>query len=138
MKTVLAIPLILLILLSGISVKFATHYCHGSVAATKVSLTSVPATCGMESQSGNTPFYNSYSKHCCDDVILAYSICNNYFASSRSVLYPFQKFSCTIAIPAACVGNQTIVNIITNKIIKPPGYNYPNSVDCPFLCVFRI
>jgi hypothetical protein len=138
MKKVLSIPLILLILFSGISVKFATHYCHGSVAATKVSLTGEPATCGMESQSVNTPFYNSYSKHCCYDVISAYSICNNYLSSSHIVIYPFQKISCSIDIPTVYIDNQAIASIITNEIIKPPGYNSPNSVDRPLLCVFRI
>lgn len=138
MKTVLSIPLVLLLLFSGISVKFATHYCHGSVAATKVSLTGELATCGMESQPGNTPFHNSFSKHCCDDVTSAYSICNNYFSSSHTISYPWHKSNNILDIPFYSTSNQLIINIISNEIIKPPGDNYPNCVDRPSLCIFRI
>jgi hypothetical protein len=138
MKTIFSIPLILLILFTGTSVKFATHYCQGSVAATKVSLTGEPATCGMESQSGNTPFQNSFSKHCCDDIISAYSICNNYFSSSQIFNSTWQKVICIIDIPIDCICNQVIINLTSNKIIKPPGNYSTCSVDQSDLCVFRI
>jgi hypothetical protein len=138
MKTVLSIPLILLILFSGISVKFATHFCHGSFAATKVSLTGELATCGMETLSGNIPFDNSFGKHCCDDITSAYSICNNYVSSSSTISYPWNKLIQIIDAPFDFIYNQLIFNIITDVIIKPPGTIYSKCVSCAALCVFRI
>jgi hypothetical protein len=138
MKTVLAISLILLIVFTGTSVKFAAHYCQGSVAATKVSLTGELATCGMESQSGNTPFQNTFRKHCCDDVTSSYSICNNYFSSSHFIIYPWQKVISVIDIPVDCIGNQVLISLISDEIIRPPGNCYPGGADQPALCVFRL
>jgi hypothetical protein len=38
MSKIIAIPLVFMKLFSGISVTFATHYCEGSVAESKISL----------------------------------------------------------------------------------------------------
>ena len=138
MKSIISIPLIVLILFTGISVKFATHYCGGYVAATKVSLTGELATCGMERQSDNNPLQDTYNNNCCDDLTSAYSICNNYFASSYNFDDPGRQVINMIAVPSGYISNQeTIINTSFNDI-RPPGTNLPNSVDRPVLCIFRI
>lgn len=138
MKTLISIPLIILILFTGISVKFASHYCGGYVAATKVSLTGELATCGMESKSDNNTQQKTFDKHCCDDITSAYSICNNYISSSYFVNDPGQQVTYVIDVPADYMSNQEIIINISNNNIKPPGTNYPNSVTLPALCIFRI
>ena len=50
MKRIVSIPLLFIILFSGINVKFASHYCGGNFSGTKVSLTGELATCGMEQE----------------------------------------------------------------------------------------
>lgn len=138
MKTFLSIPLIILVLFTGIKVNFAVHYCGGYVAATKVSLTGELATCGMESKSDNNTQQESFNKHCCDDITSAYSICNNYFASSYNFDDPGQQVINMITVPSGYLSNkETIINT-SNNDIRPPGTNHPNSVDRPVLCIFRI
>jgi hypothetical protein len=138
MRTLVSIPLILLILFSGISVKFATHYCGGYVAATKVSLTGELATCGMEQTSHNNSSQENYRHKCCEDVTSSYSICNNYLSSSYSVNDPGQPVIHTFFVPADILINQ--VSAINTSFIstKPPGTYSPNSVERPALCIFRI
>ncbi len=138
MKTLLCIPLIILILFSGISVKFATHFCGGSVAATKVSLTGELATCGMESPVHKNSVQVTFNNHCCDDKISAYSICNNYIPSYYYVKEPGQQVIYLINVPADCLSNQITIINTSIKNIRPPGSNYPNSVTLPALCIFRI
>ncbi len=138
MKTLISIPLIILILFTGISVKFATHYCGGYVAATKVSLTGELATCGMERPSDNNSLQDTYNNNCCDDITSAYSICNNYISSSYFVNDPGQQVTYVIDVPADYMSNQEIIINTSNNNIKPPGTNYPNSVTLPALCIFRI
>jgi hypothetical protein len=138
MKTIISIPLIILILFSGISVKFATHYCGGSVAATKVSLTGELATCGMESTTDNNTQHDTFNKHCCDDITSAYSICNNYIPSYHFVKEPGQQVISMIGVPADYLSNQETIINTSNNDIRPPGTNYPNSVTRQALCIFRI
>jgi hypothetical protein len=138
MKTLISIPLIILILFTGISVKFATHFCGGYVAATKVSLTGELATCGMESNSFNNTQQEIFSKHCCDDITSAYSICNNYFASSYNFDDPGQQVVDMITVPSDYLSNQKTIIITSDSDFRPPGTNHPNSVDRPVLCIFRI
>jgi hypothetical protein len=138
MKTLISIPLIILILFTGISVKFATHFCGGYVAATKVSLTGELATCGMERQCDKNSLQYTYKNNCCDDITSAYSICNNFFASSYNFDDPGQQVVNMFAVPSGYLSNQETFIITSDSDFRPPGTNHPNSVDRPVLCIFRI
>jgi hypothetical protein len=137
-KRILSIPLILLIVFSGINVRFATHYCGGSVAATKVSLNGELATCGMEKPSGNNLLQDIYTKQCCDDITSAYSICNNYIPSSYSNNEVGQQVLSFSYIPYHNLISEEIIINSLNTTIRPPGTSLPNKVSLPYLCIFRI
>jgi hypothetical protein len=138
MKTIISIPLIILILFTGISVKFAAHYCGGALFATKVSLTGEPATCGMESESQKKTGQENFTSHCCDDVISTYSINNNYIPSEYDVKVSVKEgFNNINALVDFFKNQETIINTPFINI-RPPGTNQPNSVDRPVLCIFRI
>jgi len=49
MRKLSSISLAILILLAGMHITIATHFCGGEIAATKVSLAGIAASCGMES-----------------------------------------------------------------------------------------
>lgn len=138
MKAILSIPLIILILFSGISVKFATHFCGGYVAATKISLTGELATCGMERPSDSNSLQNTYKNKCCEDVTSAYAIGNNYIPSYCFLKELGQHVINLIAVPAGYLSNQEIVINTSYENIRPPGNHHPNSVDQLVLCIFRI
>jgi hypothetical protein len=138
MKTILSIPLIILILFTGINVRFATHYCDGSVAATKVSLNGELATCGMEIPADLNSLQATYKNNCCNDIISSYTICNNYFSSSFFVSDPVQQVVQMIYVPVnPPISQESSVNNL-NWCIRPPGTYSPNSVALPALCIFRI
>jgi hypothetical protein len=138
MKTILSIPLLILILFSGVIVNFASHSCEGSVVATKVSLTGEVATCGMESGVETHSSDVEITKHCCDNIVSAYSICNNYFASSFNIEDPSQPVLPFFYIPVDNSVHPELTNTISNTDIRPPGFNSANSTSLPALCVFRI
>lgn len=137
MKTILSIPLIILLLFSGIIVSFATHYCDGSVVATKVSLTGELATCGMEQASSDNLLTDKISTHCCDNIATVYSICNNYIPSAFNIEDPVLQVVSVYFIPLDNIFSPEIISNTMNPI-RPPGCYTPNSVTLPDLCVFRI
>ena len=138
MKTLISIPLLILILFTGISVRFSSHYCGGYIVATKISLTGEMATCGMESGNEINTIQQILKNHCCDNIASAYSISNNYFASSFNIEEPGQVLSNFIPGTSGyiCI-DETFITPSFNEI-KPPGNYTPNSVDRPVLCIFRI
>ena len=137
MKKIISIPLIFLILFSGITVSYSTHYCGGAVAATKVSISGELAGCGMEEPVNNTD-ESVFTNHCCDDVTSLYTVSNDYV---HSVLY-FEKAGNQVihlfdlpGIRAACSDLFAAVSHIDKR---PPGLYAPNSVDREAICIFRI
>lgn len=138
MKTILSIPLIILILFSGVIFSFATHYCEGSVVATKISLTGELATCGMEQTSADNSLSIKFSNHCCDNIASVYSICNNYFPSETNFENQVLQVISIFIVPSDYLSNKEISNSDPNTNIKPPGCYTPNSVTLPDLCIFRI
>jgi hypothetical protein len=138
MKTILSIPLIILILFSGISVHFDTHFCGGNVAATKVSFNGELATCGMEQPSDKIILEDIFTNNCCDDLTSAFTINNNYISSSFNIKDPALQVICIITVPIiVSTGQELLVNSLNNEI-RPPGTFFPHSVSLPALCTFRI
>jgi hypothetical protein len=138
MKTLLSIPLVILILFTGISVEFSTHYCGGSVAATKVSLNGEIATCGMDSGKDNYFDHQILRNHCCDNIASIYSICNIFSSSSFNIEEQGSSFTSLLFSSVSNKCDFDIPDITIFNEIKPPGNYYSNSVDRPVLCIFRI
>jgi hypothetical protein len=138
MKTVLSIPLIILLTFSGISVKFAAHYCGGTVAATKISLTGEPATCGMEKPFVSHSILSIYTNKCCEDVVSAYSLCNNYIASSSLICDSGQNIISIMFSSFPDQVSQQISHNSSDTNVRPPGAYFPNQVSRSVLCVFII
>lgn len=138
MKKLISIPLIILLAFSGISIKFATHFCGGYVAATNVSLTGELATCGMEHSPDNKSFQDIFTTKCCDDVTSEYSICNNYYPSSSSIYDSGLNIIYNIDIPVYNLYNQHVIICNSGKNKKPPGAFFPNSVSRPDICIYLI
>jgi hypothetical protein len=138
MKTLISIPLMILILFTGVSVKFASHYCGGYMVATKVSLTGELATCGMESGYEINDLQQIIKNHCCDNIASAYSISNNYLTSAYNIEEPGQVVTNLLLSPSGYLySNETFIALSVDGI-KPPGNYDPNSVDQKVLCIFRI
>lgn len=138
MKTIGAIPLIILLLFTGIKVSVSTHYCCGHVAATKVSLTNVRASCGMENEESTRSFQDVIKTHCCDNITSSCSFSNNYFPS----LYSFDSFEVKAIdlfnpSPFSIMYHEPVVSD-SEKESGPPGSSFSNDVLLSSICVFRI
>jgi hypothetical protein len=138
MRKILSLPLIILILFTGITINFATHYCGGSFSASKVSLSGELATCGMEHSADLNLKDNLYRNPCCNDVTAAYTLSCNYIPSFSYVdnLYPQAGFNTFLAVNS--INNYLIFSIASDETVRPPGTYTPNSVDRQFICIFQI
>jgi hypothetical protein len=139
MKKITAISMVILLIATMLHISVSVHYCGGKEVASKISLTAMPANCGMESPEKDLPLTgNTYSNHCCKDVLTICVTDNNYTPSSSfippSLKYNFPIFSnsavCTVNIPPLLISQSTNGS--------PPGALMSTEVDLAGICVFRI
>jgi hypothetical protein len=139
MMKFLAIPLALLILLSGMHFTVATHYCGGKLAATRLSFSGKEASCGMISdhRSDNSNETRVSSK-CCDNEIAVYKIGSDYSPSS----FHFKEFTQNIIqefqVPEGFSFHSNISLLTRPANVSPPNYFLANAVSMAGICVFRI
>ena len=139
MKTILSIPLSLLILFTGINVKIASHYCGGNLSAVKVSLNGEHASCGMEQQSGTKPSEDQFSRHCCDDVISSVCISINYVpVSTWSIPNAGQEINHTFITQDQLLISQPVHLSVLSGSRRPPGGFSPSAVEQKVICIFQI
>jgi hypothetical protein len=139
MKTILSIPLALLLLFTGINVNIASHYCGGKLSAVKVSLNGERASCGMEQQSGAKPSEDLFSRHCCDDVISSVCISLNYVpASYLSIPYAGQDINHIFITQDQLLISRPVHLSILSGSRRPPGKFSPSSVEQQVICLFQI
>jgi hypothetical protein len=139
MKRIVAIPLLLLILFTGINVNIASHFCGGNFSANKVSLTGELASCGMESQSGTKPSEDLLSRHCCDDVLFSISINTNYVPSSCHYISVAGQDINQIFITQdqPFIGQHILYSAVSGSK-RPPGGFSTSDVEQQVICIFRI
>lgn len=139
MKKLISISFAFLILLSGMHLTIATHFCGGELAATKVSFSGELASCGMEEATNQC---TSPDKHlaasCCKNEVSALSVDHNY-APTFSFLKVFsQPVLQVFTVPVSFqVLSLTALNFI-NTDVNPPGLFLASAVSLPKICVFRI
>jgi hypothetical protein len=136
MKKLVSILLAAILLLSGMHLSMATHYCGGKIAAIKWSLDEKKASCGMLMDHQTLP--NGYNSECCQDQIAFYAVDNNYNPSTLQINQPTIQLLQVFDIPKV-VGIQFLYsNSTTNTNVQPPGNYIASSVSLPDICVFRI
>jgi hypothetical protein len=137
-KKFYTIFLAILILLGGMHISFATHYCGGKFAASKISVSGEHASCGMEGTEASCPSPGDHFKrHCCDDEMSVYSIDNTYTPSftdlselSQNILQVF-----TLRVSDTLNAISTKDSLLTN--VCPPGIIFTSAVSLVDICVFR-
>ncbi len=91
MEKVLAISITGLMFLTGMKVSIGHHYCGGKAAATKLSVTAVTASCGMEEQEHSFSFQTEFGSVCCEDQLISYGINNIYIPEYFRLTHPSGK-----------------------------------------------
>lgn len=139
MKKILSILLASLILASGMHLSFATHYCGGMEAASKISFSEQKASCGMETGATKCPNHskNHVDNDCCKDVVTVYSIEKNY----NLFAFEFKQFSLNLLqvfILPITIGNLAVSSSLLNSNASPPDIIRASAVSLASICVFRI
>lgn len=139
MKRILAILFASLILASGMHLSFATHYCGGKEAASKISFSELKASCGMESGITECPSHSKkqIDNDCCKDVVSVYSIEKNY----NPATFEFKQFSLNVLhifLVPNTIGNLATSSSLLNTNASPPDNLKASEVRLASICVFRI
>lgn len=137
MKKFYSISLAFLIVIAGMHLTVAIHYCGGSIAASKISFSGELATCGMENSVETCPLHgNHFQSHCCDDEVSVYAIDNNYSPSFPDVISISQNILQAFYLPISEVlPSSSIIDININA--SPPWELYTSAVRLIDICVFR-
>jgi hypothetical protein len=138
MKKFFSIGFALLILLSGMQLSLATHFCGGHIAAVKWSFTKEKATCGMEDPHATCPSQKRFTTHCCEDEIAVCSTDPNYNQSEIQLEKVYQTTLQLFIIPIHCTGSVLFPASFLYTNVHPPGKTSANGVKLSDICVFRI
>lgn len=135
MRQLVSIPLIVVILFTGITVNLASHYCGGTFIDSKISLDGRLTSCGMEPSIPVEPGINN-TDHDCQDFISAYTFNGNYLPSNpedvnlASDLHYENTFCTTIHV------EQPDNN--PNTSTRPPGIFATSGIKLEVICIFLI
>jgi len=137
MKKFFALVIAMILLASGMQVSVGLHYCGGTLADIKISVTGKLASCGMEESESGCTAHPAIEKNCCDDQISFYSLNGNYFPeyfklSNISAEKGFAPISGDSYIAAITFGSALV------NWVLPPGDNLKQGLTLPEICVFRI
>ncbi len=140
MKKFLSISFSLLILLSGLHITIASHYCGCEIATyEKVSVSGELASCGMEDSADNSTLPGMHFKtHCCDNEISVLAVDPNYAPSFTSFKAFPQPVLQLVDIPASFSFLPLYPINYIGANVSPPGYFLVSDVSLPDICVFRI
>ena len=128
-----------MIILSGLHISLATHFCGGELAAVKWSLSDENASCGMEMSDQTCPSDHTISpESCCNDKITNYVVDSNYSLSSLELNKPELRLLQVFYIAQNAVRSTLSSTLSYNPIVQPQGNYLPNAVSRPDICVFII
>jgi hypothetical protein len=135
MKKVVSIPLMILILFSGITINLASHYCMDSLVSSRISFSGKLATCGMEDHGDRKAGINAVNS--CANISHSYTLNTNYFPSFEKNTVKLVPVISDIINIAVCLPENTD-SVQGAYLIQPPGFFSPNNVDREIICVYRI
>jgi hypothetical protein len=138
MKKFLSIFFAFLILLTGVHLTFANHYCGGTLAASKISISGELASCGMEGTENKCSNPGDHLKsHCCDDEVSVYAIDNTYAPSFSVSTDVIQKVLQVFTLPVSEIFHSFLPENTLLSDAGPPDKLFTSIVNLADICVFR-
>ena len=138
MKKIVSAFLALLLLISGMQLSVASHYCGGTLAQVKWSFNKELASCGMEGELGTASKGMILEQPCCQDELSTYTTDGNYqFQSLELKKCVQQVIACFTAPVSLLFKSQEPVDYLYTRVF-PPGIILPNQVLQENICVFLI
>lgn len=139
MRKVFSILFALSLLLAGAQFNIAIHYCGGTIAATKVSLSGKLASCGMENSKEVSYSGESHlTSHCCDNKVTCVGIINNYTPPVSILQENLQILYNVVYLPVSHLFYPNTSTSVFYTSISPPGRFAVTSVNLDDICVSRI
>jgi hypothetical protein len=139
MRKIFSILFPVIILVAGMHVTVATHFCGGKIAATRVSFSGRLASCGMASDSKtNTSPAANYTAHCCDNIISQYAVDNNYIPAEFHAKEIIPHLLHDFYVPAVFSFKHKYPFSFNFTNTGPPSSFSANAVSMADICVFRI
>lgn len=138
MKKLFSITFAFIILLAGMHLSIATHYCGGEVAAVKWSLSGKYATCGMENPLQSCPNSDGISSNCCRNEVVVLAINDNFELSAFQIIEIAKNLLQVFEAPVNTVFSLLELPISFNSDIGPPGNMLASAVSLSQICLLRI
>jgi hypothetical protein len=138
MKKLISILFATLILLSGMHLSIATHWCGGEVSQVKFSFAHENATCGMCGEDESTPLTGVSTEGCCKDVKFFFVVDSNFSPSIFHINQPTNLLLQVFEVPKTIGILPNHTNSFSNTNVRPLGNYIVGAVSLPDICVFRI
>jgi len=139
MKKGFSIAMAVLVLLTGLHLSVASHFCCGRLSSVKLSITGEKATCGMEGDDEfASPSGKIFKAHCCVNELATLAVDSSYSPSTSSSIDFSHKIVPVLAIPVPEVVQELAFARYAHPVLSPPDLFQINSVDLTEICVFRI
>lgn len=137
MKRTLSLTLVLLLLVSGMHLTVASHYCGGSLAQVKWSFNHTLAGCGMEGEHDAAKGIQ-LEQPCCQDQLSTYTTDGQYQVQSLELKQFTPKVVACFTLPkCAFLESKRTVDFLHTPVF-PPGIVSPSQVFQETICVFLI
>ena len=138
MKKIFSIAVTTIILISGMHLAVAKHYCQGELAAMRITLIGENATCGMEESTAfDSHVIDGFSAKCCSNESTPMGVDQNYdsFHQEFNTLRSLSLFTYVPSELVFSIQNSSIYNF---KSIIPPDNVLAGPKGPADICVFRI
>ena len=128
------------VLLAGLHLSIASHFCQGELISVKVSIANKEATtsCCMEGVSTSSPSGKVFKKHCCDNGLTTLAVDDNYSPSFSKSLDISPKVTEVFIVPLKEMIREMAFSQSSHPILSPPGIFSKSTVELTEICVFRI
>ena len=138
MKNILSILLASFILLSGMHLSVAKHFCGGEVADVNVSFSGANASCGMETNENTCSKHGAVASNCCKNDLSVLTVEKYFSSSSLNIKEISQPISQLFFLPFIQSLYSLVPDFLAYTDVSPADILIANDVSLPKICVFRI
>ena len=127
------------VLMIGLHLSFDSHFCGGTLADVKFSMTGEKASCGMETEPNSfSPSGISLTPVCCKDDLTTLTTDSNYSPSFSNSPDFYKKVLNVYAIPLSEVVAYSNIFKISPHVLSLQDVFRAYAVFLAAICVFRI
>jgi hypothetical protein len=128
----------MILLLTGIHLSIASHFCCGNLVAVHFSVNGKDAGCGMNDEAAFPIAGQIIKKQCCTNDLTTLSVDSNYSPSFSKSVDIAPKVIHINGTSQTEIVRQLIFAKNPNTILSPPGIFLTYTVELADICVFRI